>query len=91
MTTQPVGTVKARFSEFLREAEGGEIVVISRNGKPVAALVSAEDVEQLERFKRAGPEAGLAGLAGGWEGSEELVTILRDVRRSYGRAVPELE
>lgn len=34
---------------------------------------------------------GLAALAGGWEGSDELVDALRDVRRPEGRRAPELE
>jgi hypothetical protein len=34
---------------------------------------------------------GLAALAGGWEGSEELVESLSEVRRTPGRAAPELE
>ena len=33
---------------------------------------------------------GLAALAGGWEGSEELVDSLADVRRTPGRAAPDL-
>jgi hypothetical protein len=34
--------------------------------------------------------AGLAALAGGWEGSEELVESLETVRRTPGRAGPDL-
>lgn len=33
---------------------------------------------------------GLAALAGGWEGSEELVEALAEARRSPGRSPPEL-
>ncbi|HVT59560.1 MAG TPA: PIN domain-containing protein [Thermoanaerobaculia bacterium] len=38
-----------------------------------ALLVPAAEMEQLARLKAAGPEKGLAGLAGGWEGSEEMI------------------
>jgi antitoxin (DNA-binding transcriptional repressor) of toxin-antitoxin stability system len=69
--------------------EGGEAVVITRHGKPVAALVSAEQVQQLERLRAAGPEAGLAGLAGGWRGSAELVAAAAGLRRSSVRRVPK--
>lgn len=62
--------------------------MITRHGKPVAALVSAERLGQLERLSAAGPEAGLAGLAGGWEGSEELVEALAASRRSRRRPMP---
>jgi prevent-host-death family protein len=71
-----VSEVKARFSEFVREAERGEPVVITRHGQAVAALVSAEGLKQLERLRSVGPEGGLASLAGGWAGSEELVRVV---------------
>jgi len=50
-----------------RKAEAGDPVVITRHGKPVVALVPAAELEQLERLRAAGPEGGLASLAGGWE------------------------
>ncbi|HEX4417828.1 MAG TPA: hypothetical protein VH165_08010 [Kofleriaceae bacterium] len=34
---------------------------------------------------------GLAALAGGWEGSEELVESVLELRRGPGRTVPELD
>jgi hypothetical protein len=65
--------------------------VITRHGKPVAALVRAEDAERLERLRAAGPEGGLASLAGGWEGSEDLAATISEVRRRGRRAPPALE
>jgi len=76
---------KARFSEVIREAEGGTPVLITRHGKPVAALVRAEDLDRLERLRAAGPEGGLASVAGGWEGSEELSNLLQGYRRKGSR------
>ena len=52
-------------------------VLVTRHGKPVVALVPAADVAQLARLRAAGPEKGLASLAGGWEGSEELAELIR--------------
>jgi prevent-host-death family protein len=75
---------KATLSECIREVETGLSVLIKRHGKPVAALVRPEDLENLERLKKAGPPGGLASLAGGWEGSEELVQVLDESMR-YGR------
>jgi hypothetical protein len=49
-----------------------------KHGKPVAALVRPQELANLERLRKAGPEGGLASLAGGWEGSEELVQILNE-------------
>lgn len=67
---------KATLSECIRDVEKGLSVLIKRHGKPVAALVRPQDLDNLERLKKAGPEGGLASLAGGWEGSEELACIL---------------
>lgn len=82
--------VKARLSEYLREVEVGGSFMITRNGKPVAAMVPAADLDLLRALQAAGPQAGLAGIAGGWEGSEELVEILEASPRS-SRPTPEIE
>jgi len=67
---------KATLSACIRKVENGQTVLITRHGKPVAALVRAKELENFERLKKAGPEGGLASLAGGWEESEEFVRIL---------------
>jgi len=85
-----VAEVKAHFSDWMKEAEAGEPVVITRHGKPVVALVPANDVEQLRLLRSAGPQQGLASLAGGWEGSDELADRLAEIRRTGSRVLPEL-
>lgn len=72
----PLAEAKAKLSECVRNAERGDPVVITRHGKPVAALVRADELDRLDRLRAAGPDAGLAGLAGGWKGSEELARVL---------------
>ncbi len=86
-----VAEAKAKFAEQIREVENGDPIVITRHGKPVAALVRPEDLERLERLRAAGPEGGLASLAGGWEDSEELVRVLESSRRDSRRPPPELD
>lgn len=81
--------VKATLSECIRKVENGETVLITRHGKPVAALVQAKELENFERLKKAGPEGGLASLAGGWEDSEELVGIL-DASSRVGQRYVEM-
>ncbi|MFW5947074.1 MAG: type II toxin-antitoxin system Phd/YefM family antitoxin [Gemmatimonadota bacterium] len=71
-----IAEVRARFSRHVREAEHGDPIVITRHGRPVAALVRAEDVRAYERLRAAGPEGGLASVAGGWDGSDELAGLL---------------
>ena len=82
---------KATLSECIREVENGKSVLITRHGKPVAALVRAKDLENFDRLKKAGPEGGLASLAGGWEGSEELSRFLSESIRIGQRDVLSLE
>ncbi len=49
MKIAPIADVKARFSAYLRDSEEGP-VSITRNGKPVAVLLSLEDEEEIERM-----------------------------------------
>jgi prevent-host-death family protein len=86
----PVAEVKMRFADCLREAERGEPVVITRHGKPVAALVAVAELDALRRLRAAGPDAGLAGLAGGWKGSEALVDSIARTPRRRSRRTPRL-
>lgn len=86
-----VTEIKARFSEYIRAAQRGEPVVITRHGKAVAALVGCEELETLQRLQSAGPEGGLASVAGGWEDSDELVAILETSPRVGSRSGPSLD
>ena len=75
---------KSRLADCLRKAERGESVIITRNGKPVAALVAVDRVK-LPKPKNARTGAGLAGLAGGWKGSEDLAASRSRRSRGDGR------
>ena len=86
-----VAEAKATFSECIRQVEAGSSVVITRHGKPVAALVRPGDLQHLERLRKAGPESGLASIAGGWENSEELASILNASLRQSQRNTPDRE
>lgn len=70
MADERVGTheAKTRLSEYLnRVYYRGERIVVERHGKPVAALVSMEDLARLEsssgsveeRYRKALAEAGI--------------------------------
>ena len=80
-----VAEAKATLSDAIREVEGGSTLLITRHGRPVAALVRAEDADVLERLRASGPEGGLASVAGGWRGSEDLVTAIATAARSPTR------
>jgi len=86
-----IAKAKATLSDCIRNVEAGSAVLITRHGKPVAALVRANDFNRLERLRKAGPEGGLASLAGGWEGSDELALILNESSRIGQRETSQLD
>jgi prevent-host-death family protein len=49
MKIASVAEVKAQFSAYLKESEEGPVIV-TRNGRPVAALLAVRDDEELERL-----------------------------------------
>ena len=84
-----IAEARDQLSAHVRSAEHGTPVVITRRGRAVAAIVAAEEFERLVRLRAAGPQAGLAGLAGGWDGAADLVSELDALRRSPPRPAPE--
>ena len=48
-----VAEAKAALSECIRQVEAGSSMIITRHGKPVAALVPPNDLEHLERLRKA--------------------------------------
>src|SRR3970040_868320 len=49
METINISEAKSRFSEYLSRAASGERFIIVRRERPLAALISAGDLERLER------------------------------------------
>lgn len=49
MKIAPVVEVKAKFSAYLEECKEGPVIV-TKNGKPVAVLLSVVDEDELERL-----------------------------------------
>ena len=49
METINISEAKSRFSEYLSRAASGERFIIVRRERPVAALISAEELDRLER------------------------------------------
>ena len=73
-----VGDAKKRLSELMsRAAYRGERFLIQRRGRPMAALVSAEDLERLEQEPVAAK--GLLAAVGAWSDYEELDQVMGDI------------
>jgi len=77
--TLSTAEVKAHLSESIDIALEEGSVVITRYGKPIAALVSYEDLVQLQRLRKASQTGGLAHLGDDWEDSEDFAAILDEV------------
>lgn len=73
---------KSHFADSLRAAEEGGVVVITRYGKPVAALVHFSELEDLERLRNQSSQDGLGGLLHKWEDSDEFTLCLDVIERS---------
>ena len=56
---------KSSLSEFAgRAAYTREHIIITKRGKPFAAIISIEDLELLEKVQAGSPEDGLLGAVG---------------------------
>jgi prevent-host-death family protein len=51
-----VGDAKSRFSEMISRAASGERFVIRRRNRPIAALISTNDLERLEGRQQMGAD-----------------------------------
>lgn len=85
-TTFATAEAKARLSELVnRVAYGDERVVIVRRGKPVAALVSVEDLHRLESIEPREVEDVAAAVHpimrafGGWADRTDLDDLVREI------------
>jgi len=92
-TTMTAAEAKAHFAESLRLAESGDVVEITRYGKPVAALVGAQTLDQLDRLLAGEPQQGLQSLVGRWDDGDEFADALDSVvaGRSRMRELPDIE
>ena len=90
----PLSEVKAKLSEVVDEiASTHERVTVTRNGRPVAVIVSTDDLETIEETVAilSDPEAmrqieeGRAAIAAGDSASKDEIQALRDQLRSSTR------
>jgi len=80
-----VGEAKKRLSELMsRVVYRGERFLIRRRGRPMAALVSADDLARLEQ-EPAAPR-GLLAAVGAWADFEELDEVVREIYEQRERA-----
>ncbi len=80
-----IAVTKGHLSELIaKSAYAGERFVITKRNKPVAALVSLEDLRIIEQHEQ---RQGLASITGKWKDFEEVgeqIEDLRQVRKDSG-------
>ena len=80
-----VADAKKHLSELMsRVAYNKERFLIQRRGKPMAALVSAEDLARLEEQPKG--QHGLLATVGAWADFEGLDEMIEDIYRQRGQA-----
>ena len=73
-----IAEAKARISELIAKSQHAhQRFIITRRNKPVAALVSLEDLKSLEQQQE---KQGLAAIAGQWQGFEEVEKAIGDLQ-----------
>ena len=76
----PVAEVKARFSEYVSlSASQGTRIVITRRGRPVAALVGLDDLQTLSQAEK---RKGLSELIGKGEGFGDIAGCVERLYQS---------
>lgn len=83
MTSITVKEAKAKLAEFIRQAERSyEEFIITRNGKPTAALISFDELESIKETLDLQSNRGLV---------RELRAARKRARRKKGRSWQEIK
>ena len=79
----PVAEIKARLSEYLAVSHNEKKrIIITKRGKPFAAIVSMEDLKSIRQLEE---KRGLAEIAGKWEGFNEIADSIEEVYSSRSK------
>ena len=79
MNKVSVANAKSRLSELIaKSAFNNEKWIITRRNKPIAALVSLDDLRIIEQHEE---RKGLASITGKWDGFDEIAEHLNAVDR----------
>jgi len=73
-TSISVAKAKSHISELIAKSQfSHERFIITKRDKPVAALVSLDDLKVLEQYEE---KQGLAAIAGKWQGFDEVADAM---------------
>lgn len=88
--TQAIGVAEAkkRFSELMSKTlYKGERFIIERKGKPVAAMVSVDDLRKLEAGASTTKKKGLLAAVGAWADYRKLDQVVADIYHARHQAL----
>jgi len=76
-TAISVANAKSHISELIAKSQySHERFIITKRDKPVAALVSLDDLKVLEQYEE---KQGLAAIAGKWKDFDEVIDAMGDI------------
>ena len=76
-TSISVAKAKSHISELIAKSQySHERFIITKRDKPVAALVSLDDLKILEQHEE---KQGLAAIAGQWQGFDEVADAMGEI------------
>ena len=85
-TSISIAKAKSHISELIAKSQfSHERFIITKRDKPVAALVSLDDLKVLEQHEE---KQGLAAIAGKWQGFDEVADAMGKIetlRQSGGK------
>jgi len=85
-TSISIAKAKSHISELIAKSQfSHERFIITKRDKPVAALVSLDDLKVLEQYEE---KQGLAAIAGKWQGFDEVADAMGEIetlRQSGGK------
>lgn len=81
--------VNAHLSESIKFALQEGCVIITDDGKPIAAIVSYEDLAQLQRIRIARQSGGLADISKEWKNADEFAQELDTIVQQRYQSLPE--
>ena len=82
-----IADAKSGLSELVNQvAFGHERVVIARRGKPLVALVTLEELDELDHMRKPDTPVNLAAIAGQWPDFEEIEPHIEQAFTARGRA-----
>jgi prevent-host-death family protein len=76
-TTISIAEAKSHISELIAKSQHThQRFIITKRDKPVAALVSLDDLAILQQHEE---KQGLAAIVGKWQGFDEVISAIGDI------------